>query len=106
MPALDSARSHGLSTSRSAATALVSPVKASGRQPSGRALSVHSRKSEINRDFMKSYSPSHTSVHPGGKEFNGECSSKMLYEELEWGEQSVAAFKPTSSLKQKQVESK
>ncbi|GMH67979.1 hypothetical protein TrST_g4191 [Triparma strigata] len=65
-----------------------------------RSARTSSRKSEIHSDFLKSFKPSQTSFHPGGKglEFVGQPSTRELYAELDWGSQTYERLKPTRAI--------
>jgi len=58
------------------------------------------RRSEIHRNFMRSYKPSQTSFHPGGKglEFVGQPSTREMIDELSYGHQTSASYKAQRSI--------
>ena len=53
------------------------------------------RKSEIHRNFQRSFNPSQTSFHPGGKglEFVGQASMREMMDELSYGAETSAKYK-------------
>ena len=113
MPAPPLTGRSDLQTSLTAKTSPVSPVQtpaiispAASPAASGLAFSSRSRRSEIHRDFLKAFSPSHTSAHPGGTKFTGECSSRALDAEGSYGAVSRERYQSKSSLNTDQVESK
>ena len=58
------------------------------------------RKSEIHSNFMRSFKPSQTSFHPGGKgsDFVGTPSMREMMDELSYGAKTSSSYKAQNSI--------